>query len=113
MDEIEWHRAKCRGAPTHIFYPASAPEWPLVLQACRGCPIIHDCRDAARSGTEEGIWGGVLFQRSGTITHPAKRWDWHRSRTTETCDMCGDPITPGTSFRRKDDICRCERCAPV
>lgn len=61
-------QAYCRlnDLDTSIFFPGPGGSQREAKEACARCSVRGDCDDyAARTGTEWGIWGGVIRKRKG------------------------------------------------
>lgn len=57
-----WHeRAACRGMGTRMFFPPPGNTPSRPRQICARCEVREQClAEAEASGTEYGIWGGLL-----------------------------------------------------
>jgi len=115
--EVDWSVARCAGAGTDLFYPATTGGPRLAIQrvtaarrVCRECPILVDCRTYAREFELFGIWGGEIRE---------PRWSarlfghYHYLRAMGgplLCEGCGDPIVHGETYRvdpkAKTKLCR-------
>jgi hypothetical protein len=75
----DWYlRARCRGLPIDIFYPAESERgvsrdrrFEAAKTICRQCPVHITCRDHAIAAREpHGVWGAMT---------PRERAEFHRS----------------------------------
>jgi hypothetical protein len=59
-------RTNCSDVETHHYWLSDAPtERALAVRACRGCPVLAECGEAARLNQEtHGVWGGRDFSRT-------------------------------------------------
>lgn len=57
----DWRaRAACKGRPTQLWFPVSAPPTRDVLEVCRTCPVNAACRaEATSTPWLAGVWGGT------------------------------------------------------
>lgn len=57
----DWRaRAACKGLPTQLWFPVSAPPTRDVLEVCRACPVKAAClAEAMSTPWLAGVWGGT------------------------------------------------------
>lgn len=52
--------ARCRTAPTTLFFPVVGNDAEQAKAICAGCPVLHECRTFALSYPGlHGVWGGL------------------------------------------------------
>lgn len=53
--------ARCKKAPTSLFFPERGDDVRPAKQICAGCPVLEQCRAYALAAPLElqGVWGGL------------------------------------------------------
>lgn len=74
--------AACASSPPDWFFPADQRELDRARTVCAGCPVLEQCRRAARQLADElrrdqhygliGVWGGELW-RGGEVVDTLRR----------------------------------------
>lgn len=114
VDEVDWARAACVGAPTEWFFPTPRSEGQAVKtlerarSVCQRCPIVVECRDYGKANETHGIWGGVWLEGNNAALH--RHFLWFASQG-ETCTNCHTPIPPGQPLRRYGETTYCKECS--
>lgn len=110
-DDIEWKKARCKGADPAFFFAQEHDEDELLTQAaityaeerakaiCAFCPIRIECLNwAILQGSHlVGIWGGLTAKERRSINRPRKKArcidcrseDLEVSGGHEVCLSCG------------------------
>lgn len=78
--------------PSQEFYPPT-----YVREICERCPVKRQCLDAALSGNEFGIWGGLTRRQRDALK---------RYRVRVKCPGCGNMNLP----RITDKVQACSGC---
>ena len=57
----DWARnARCRTAPSSVFFPTRGDDVSMAKDICRRCPVLAECRDYVLAYPElRGVWGGL------------------------------------------------------
>lgn len=63
QDEPWRAKARCRGLDDpSVFFPARGQSSRAAKLICEGCRVQSECHEyATRTGSEYGVWGGVLL----------------------------------------------------
>ncbi|HEY6533041.1 MAG TPA: WhiB family transcriptional regulator [Acidimicrobiales bacterium] len=70
--------AACKGRTVLFFgLPGERPERRVrrevaARQLCHGCPVLDDCRHAARANRENGFWGGESEEERAAAGYPPR-----------------------------------------
>ena len=95
--EINWDRAECKGAPTHLFYVIEEERSALQLigadtlrRICGSCPILEDCLDYGMRNENYGMWGGLMTKERNALK--SQHHSPLKQRATEELLMYGIPI---------------------
>lgn len=67
-----WARlARCRTAPTSLFFPTQGDDVDQAKDLCRGCPVLAECRDYALTYPRlHGVWGGLSERQREQMVGP-------------------------------------------
>jgi WhiB family transcriptional regulator, redox-sensing transcriptional regulator len=59
-----WNRkARCRTAPTSVFFPTQGDDVGQAKAICRGCPVLAECREYALTYPSlQGVWAAMSEQ---------------------------------------------------
>lgn len=69
-DLFPWPRgteevAVCASHDPELWFPRDQYDYDEAVALCETCPLIDLCRAVAVARGEQGIWGGVLFDKDG------------------------------------------------
>lgn len=90
-------RARCRTAPTSLFFTVKDSDVDLARQVCGGCPVLVECREYALAHPRlVGVWAGLTVKereglRSGRLqsTPPLVTTQPHPEPASLLCPACG------------------------
>lgn len=73
----DWSAAACRNSSrilTGLFFSTENADIAMAKAICFGCPLKHDCLEAAVVRREPcGVWGGELIANGRIIAHKRPR----------------------------------------
>jgi WhiB family redox-sensing transcriptional regulator len=84
-DERWWHKSRCEGTDTEMFYPprdktkykkiaAQAKTYCLGANGKNPCPVRQECLwDAIENNEEHGIWGGMSHRERNALVRKWQR----------------------------------------